>query len=168
MVRLLKFLLINRTEGAAIEMASSTFILPAQSLHTHVASFIPREAGPLLIKGCTIKFSTCRPGRYPLFGKRSRREQDLWYDARGGSFKVKSSGLSALEPFQTPTDIKQRKLPEDFFWPTWEISANVIPPQPHLVPGSVSLLDGCLVLLEGEAYLCHHEAFLICLESLSL
>jgi hypothetical protein len=151
LVRASDTLLIRRAEGASIEMKPSSFILPAHSLHTHVTTFIPKEEGKMLIKGCTIKFSTCQSERYCLLGNRTRREQDLWDDARGGSFKIKTLGLNTLA-MVSPLEKNKggEKSRQGSLWPAREIEMEVVASQPNLFCDSVSLQDGSMVLLEGE------------------
>jgi len=125
-------------------MMPSSFILPAQTFHVHTAIFVPRQSGQLDLQGCTIKFSTCKAEEFWLFGNRSRRERDIYYDMRGGEFKVKDIGIRSGQ-----TTISDDVGP-DQFWVRRSISAKVLPPQPVLVLERCPLGDAAVMLLEGE------------------
>lgn len=141
-------------------MESSSFILPAQSLHTRTTSFIPRQVGTLSIKGCVIKFSTCSVDKYSLFGKRSRREREIWYDAKGGEIKVKRFGIKAPQTALSSSIIEEDGTSQDDYWPRRELVADILPARPQVVPDVISLHDGCFMLLEGETYACLFCIFL--------
>jgi Transport protein Trs120 or TRAPPC9, TRAPP II complex subunit len=128
-------------------MTPSSFILPAQSLHTHSASFIPRETGQLLVKGCTIKFSGCKPENFSIWGNRNRRERDRWYDTRDGEFKIKRMGVGLLKPSAA---ITTGEVGNDRFWLERTLHATVLAPQPVLVLDGCLFRDACMSLLEGE------------------
>jgi hypothetical protein len=142
----------SRTEGTSIDTSSSSFILPARSLHTHSVSFIPRSPGQLCIKGCVIKFSACRAQEFPLLCERSGREKETWYDKRGGEIKVNRIGMG----FPKWSDATQSPKPssngieQDSFWRKRTVDAVVHPPQPLLVLENSSSRDSCIMLLEGE------------------
>lgn len=144
--------LFTRTEGVAIEMAPSSFVLPAQSLHTHSTLFKPVGSGELSIKGCTIKFSTCTPRQFPILCERSRRDREVWYDMCGGESKVKKSGIGfpAADAPDAMTQSISSKFDESSFWIEKTVTAYVLPPQPVLTLESSLLGDGCMMLLEGE------------------
>lgn len=142
-----------RTDGVAITMIPSTFILPARSLHTHATSFTPAASGTLQIKGCTIKFSACNNRDFPLFVQRPRREKEKWYDKHGGEIKVKRIGMGFPKPiFTDPMKREEIEGEEDGFWVRKTLDATVLPPQPVLVLESSSSRDSCIMLLEGETY----------------
>ena len=142
----------SRTEGTAIEMPSSTFILPAQSLHTHSVIFIPLETGQLHIKGCIIKFSACKPREFSVLAEKSRREKEIWYDQRGGEIKVKQigTGFPKTSVGKEGSTFHLNDVEQDNFWLESVVDATVLPPQPVLVLESSSSQDSCLMLLEGE------------------
>jgi Transport protein Trs120 or TRAPPC9, TRAPP II complex subunit len=144
-------ILMIRTSGVKIEMLSSSFILPARTLHTHGATFTPREQGQLHIHGCVIKFSACKMREFPILGERSRRERESWYDTRGGESKTKRRGVVLPNSRTMAGDGSPRNHVEDgSFWPRKTVEATVLPPQPALVLEQSSLKDGCIMLLEGE------------------
>jgi hypothetical protein len=135
-----------RTSGVEIDMLPSSFILPAQTLHTHTMVFIPRKPGQLDIQGCLIKFSTCKSQEFWLLDNLSRRERDIWYDVRGGEFKVKEIGIHSKK-------MNSSEDPDaDQFWPKRKISATVLPPQPVLILQGCPLGGAAIMLLEGETF----------------
>jgi len=135
----------------AVDMSPSSFVLPAQSLHTHTTSFKPLEPGKLHIKGCDIKFSACKAGRFSVLGSRSGRDREKWYDSRGGEGKVKAFGKVSRKAYHGG-GLPNGSSEEESFWPPIVLSATVLPPQPVLVVERNSLQDGSITLLEGEMY----------------
>jgi Transport protein Trs120 or TRAPPC9, TRAPP II complex subunit len=129
-------------------MIPATFILPALSLHTHTTTFTPRDVGAVSIRGCIIKFSACKTCKFPLWRKRTRRERELWYDARGGEFKVKRIGLESECVITTAE--QNEELPHDGIWVTRTIDVDVLPSQPFLILDGCSLEGRSIMLLQGE------------------
>lgn len=130
-------------------MPPSSFILPAKTLHTHSAWFIPTEPGQLDIKGCMIKFSACKARKFAVLLERNGREKDFWYDKRGGELKVNEVGRGFPKKDLTRQELVQW-AEQAKFWIEGTVDATVLPPQPILVLDSSSSQDSCLMLLEGE------------------
>src|SRR5437667_6211755 len=122
---------MSRTEGAAIEMPASSFILPAQSLYTHSAMFVPLETGHLLIKGCTINFTACKTREFLVLRDKSRREKEIWYDSHGGEIKVKQIGMGFPKLSTGKEEIPSRSngVIQDKFWTESGVETTVLPPQ---------------------------------------
>jgi hypothetical protein len=132
-------------------MPSASFILPAQSLHTHGAKFVPCEAGQLHIRGCVIKFSACKLQEFPILDERTRRQREAWYDTRGGELKTKKGRFTLPNSRVAPeTDSPADHVGDEGFWPRRTIDATVLPPRPVLVVEQCSVQDNCIMLLEGE------------------
>jgi Transport protein Trs120 or TRAPPC9, TRAPP II complex subunit len=139
-------------DGIKVEMPSSSFILPARTIHTHTASFMPLTPGHLQIKGCTIKFSALKAHQFSLLSEQTRREKENWYDKNGGEIKVNQIGMgfmkNRIEFTEKPESIKI--VDDDAFWKKKIIEATVLPPQPSLVLENSSSRDSSIMLLEGE------------------
>ena len=133
-----------RTSGVEIDMSPVSFILPAQTFHVHTLVFAPRKPGQLDIQGCVIKISTCKSQEFWLLENRGRRERDMWYDMRGGEFKIKQIGR-----YPGTMNLSEDLL-ADQFWSKRRISATVLPPQPVLILEGCPLADAAVMLLEGE------------------
>jgi trafficking protein particle complex subunit 9 len=131
-------------------MPASSFILPAQSLHTHSAVFIPNYPGDIIIKGCTIRFSACKKRNFAFYSPRSRRDKELWYDERNGEIKVKQIGTSPQKSTIADEPAEDDTSQLDGFWRRRTLSVTILPPQPVLVLESIVLQDSALMLLEGE------------------
>lgn len=130
-------------------MPPSSFILPAKTLHTHSAWFIPMEPGQLFIKGCIIKFSACKLREFAVLVERNGREKDSWYDKRGGELKVKQVGRGFPKTSIVTKD-QGHGTEQPSFWLEKPVDATVLPPQPVLVLDTSSSQDSSLMLLEGE------------------
>jgi len=114
------------------------------SRHQQAIKFVPLESGQMRIKGCVIKFSACKPTEFHIYGERTRREKELWHDARGGEGKIK--GVGAIESASDESDM-------DGFRPRRVLNITVLPPQPLLVIEGSSVQDDSIMLLEGERHI---------------